>query len=287
MSNRSLVPSVTLPSFDTMVDCVGNPFESDLNLFLHGNQFMVVPELVAAFGQHYSQYRRVYYETLPPGLLVEQIRAGGRLQVGSLTLQVPADVYTGGHREITDLASALLPPSVYAQNHVVLLVAENNPHAVTGLSDLARAELRLALPNPQTEGIARMTEQLLIRAGGSALRDRVWVAKVKDGSTRWTTVHHRETLAWIENGQSDVGIVWASEAAWAIGQGHAVSAVVLGANDLTVSGQYWVAGLKQASHPEARDAFVKFLLSGEAQAIYQKYQFSPPQSPQTTILPEF
>jgi hypothetical protein len=44
-------------------------------------------------------------------------------------------------------------PRRYASNTLALLAARGNPHHVTGLGDLARPGLRVALPNPETESI--------------------------------------------------------------------------------------------------------------------------------------
>jgi hypothetical protein len=39
----------------------------------------------------------IFYETLPPGILREQIAAGDALTLGNLTLQVKPDIYLGDH----------------------------------------------------------------------------------------------------------------------------------------------------------------------------------------------
>jgi hypothetical protein len=47
--------------------------QSQLNLFMAGNQFM------SAFKQLYPEIRHIYCQTLPPGLQLKQILAGGAL----------------------------------------------------------------------------------------------------------------------------------------------------------------------------------------------------------------
>lgn len=55
--------------------------DSDLNLFMAGNQFMVMAELLAAFQRRYPRIRRIYYQTLPPG--------EGRWSIGSWRKNAP------------------------------------------------------------------------------------------------------------------------------------------------------------------------------------------------------
>ena len=50
---------------------------ADLILFMAGNQFMAMPEIVAGFQQEHPEVRDIFYETLPPGLELKQILAGG------------------------------------------------------------------------------------------------------------------------------------------------------------------------------------------------------------------
>lgn len=58
-------------------------------LFIGGNQFFVLPKLVAAFEQQYPALKgHIFYETLPPSILRRQIAANNTITLGNLTLQV-------------------------------------------------------------------------------------------------------------------------------------------------------------------------------------------------------
>ena len=50
---------------------------ADLVLFMAGNQFMVMDVLLAAFRNQFPEVQKIFYETLPPGLELKQILAGG------------------------------------------------------------------------------------------------------------------------------------------------------------------------------------------------------------------
>ena len=49
--------------------------------------------LVAKFEEDHPEYRGRYWETIPPGLLVKQIQAGGMITVGNMTWTVKPDAY--------------------------------------------------------------------------------------------------------------------------------------------------------------------------------------------------
>ncbi|MEE8430593.1 MAG: hypothetical protein V3S16_05035 [Candidatus Desulfatibia sp.] len=50
---------------------------SDLVLFMAGNQFMAMQEIITGFQKEYPDINKSYYETLPAGLELKQILAGG------------------------------------------------------------------------------------------------------------------------------------------------------------------------------------------------------------------
>lgn len=52
---------------------------------------------------------RVYWETIPPGLLVDQIKAGGRITSGNMTWTAKADAYFAGLRAVKGLSDQGLP----------------------------------------------------------------------------------------------------------------------------------------------------------------------------------
>ncbi len=60
----------TVPAIDVLADFHGDPSKAALVLYVGGNYYFAMAPLVQAFGLAYPQYRgKVYYETLPPGIL--------------------------------------------------------------------------------------------------------------------------------------------------------------------------------------------------------------------------
>ncbi len=268
----------TVPCVDQLMDIHGNPVGADLVIFAGGNQWFVMPRLLAAFQRAHPEVRHIFYETLPPGLLARQMQTGG-LRIGDMTLSLHGDVYLSGKKRMDVMRAQgyVGAPVTYATNVLAIMVKAGNPKHVTSLTDLGRPNVRVAMPNPKTEGIARQIEIAYRKAGGNALDATIMRTKVAKGSTRLTQIHHRQTPMWILSGTVDAGPVWISEALYQERIHSGIVAVRIPAKD-NVEAIYMGATVKGASHPAAARAFVNFLASPAAQAIYRSYGFGAPKS---------
>lgn len=264
-----------VPDVDNVPDLHGNPCDARLVLFIGGNQFFVLPKLIAAFeAQHPELAGHIFYETLPPGILRKQMAAGNTITLGNLTLQVQPDVYEAGARVLKEMAQAGQVKSVvpYASNDLEIMVRAGNPKGIHSLGDLARPGLRLSMPNPQWEGVARQIADALKKAGGDALYQSVYEAKVKDGQTVLTEIHHRQTPMRIMNGQADAGVTWASEVRFQESIHNPIQGVPIpGSQNATAI--YAGGVVSGAPHAAAAEQWLEFLKSGPAQAIYHQYGF--------------
>lgn len=261
----------TVPGIDNVPDLYGDISDPQLVIFFAGNQFMCVDELLAAFKIKYPQYQRVFAETLPPGILANQI-AGGSVTIGNMRITYKPDVYTAGKNAIDkmDIFTATEP---YANNRLAIMVKKGNPLHLKSLVDLGKKDVRVSMPNLQTEGIGKQIETAYVKAGGDALRKIILEDKVKDSTTYLTKIHHRETPMRILYDQSDAGPVWYSEAYYQQMIGHPIDLVELPQSE-NVPAQYAAGSLKAAPHPQAAKDFMDFLISPEAKTIYKKYGFS-------------
>ncbi|WP_052207110.1 substrate-binding domain-containing protein, partial [Sinomonas humi] len=198
--------------FDASLDLCGDVLGAGLRALFAGNQFMVLPELFAAFSAATGS-GPVFYETLPPGIIARQLRAGA-LRVGALELRFTPDLIAASPAALAALKDEGLvgDATVYAGNCLALLVAPGNPEGIGSLEDLGRAGLRLALPDPETEGIGRLALAALEDEGGTALLERIQGAKRDAGETVLTGIHHRQSPAWLAQGRIDAAIVWQTEA---------------------------------------------------------------------------
>ncbi len=269
----------TIRGVDDDMDLHGNPMTADLVIFAAGNQWMVLPDLIAAFRREHPEVRSVYYQTLPPGILAEQMDNGASLRVGELLINVEPDVFLSGKNRMDKEheGGTVGAPVAYATNDLALMVRGGNPKHIETLRDLGRADVRVAMPNPQTEGVAKQIEVSFRKAGGNALVHEIMDVKLRDGTTMLTRIHHRETPIWIQEGKADAGPVWLSEALYQERIHSGIEAVRIPEKD-NVLATYEAAVVQRAPHPDAAKAFVNFLTTDTAQAIYRSYGFTEPQS---------
>ena len=265
----------TIPEIDIVADLHGDVAYPQLTVFFAGNQFMVVHDLVDAFKKSYPQYQRIYVETLPPGILAQQIEQGA-LVMGGLRIALKPDIYTAGKKRIFELQGQhhwFAEYEDYTRNRLAIMVYKGNPKHIQGLNDLGRSDVRVSMPNPNWEGIARAIEGTYRKAGGEELDRRIMDIKVKDGSTYLTQIHHRQTPLRILRGQSDAGPVWYTEAYFQSAILHnPISLIEIPAHE-NIDVTYTAAQLKDAPHAEAAHDFMIFLTTAGAQAIYRRYGF--------------
>lgn len=266
----------TVPEADDLADFHGDPMGAKLVLFVGGNYFFAMAPLVAEFEREHPAYRgRLYWETIPPGLLVKQMEAGGTITVGNMTWTVKPDAYFAGLRKVKELIDAgrLVAPAVpYVTNTLTIMVPKDNPAHITGLADLGKPGVRLVMPNPEFEGIVRQIKAALAKVGGDALVTRVYDTKVADGSTILTHIHHRQTPLFLMLGRADAGVTWQSEALFQEKIGHPIAHVDIPDADNSTA-VYAGAEVKGAAHPEAAKAWLAFIRSQPALAIFESYGF--------------
>lgn len=265
-----------VPPVDQTLDLHGDPAGAQLVIFAAGNQFMVMPRLLHAFRQRHPEIARIFYETLPPGIVVKQIRAGA-LEMGNLSIGARPDVLLAGPRGMRTLHGEGYVRSwvPYATNVLAIMVRRGNPRGVRTLADLGRADVRVVMPNPHWEGVAEQVEGAYVRAGGEALVRTIMSAKVREGTTILTRIHHRQTPLFLQESKADAGPVWISEALYAERIGLPLSLVRIPAKE-NVTAAYDAAVMLAAPHAAAAHAFVEFMQTSEARAIYRSYGFGPP-----------
>lgn len=251
---------------------------ADLVLFVAGNQFMVMDELIHEFQEEHPGVKNIFYETLPPGLELKQILAGCAL-FRDRVIDVVPDVYAS----VTEKAMERLEEDgliakgdyfLYLHNRIVLMVPEGNPAQIVSVADLGREEVRISQPNPEYEDIAYYIIDMYQQAGGEGLVHRIMEEKRAEGTTILTVVHHRETPLRILKGTVDVGPVWATEVMHARQSNLSVDMVEPGEGlDQRDSINYYICKLRQGAHPENAEKFLDFIKSVRAQGIYKAYGF--------------
>ena len=198
---------------------------------------------------------------------------------GTLEMQIergaPVDVFVAASPDQMDaLASRKLllddTRLDLLQNELVLIVPRSPPRVVAAFRDLARPEVRVvALGDPLSVPAGKYAQQTLTALG-------IYEA-VKKKATFATDV--RQVLADVETGSADAGLVYATDA----GISPRVRVVATAPRDTHDPIVYPAAVLRTVQgNPDkaaAARAYLGFLKSADARAIFARYGFRPIEAP--------
>ncbi len=200
-------------------------------------------------------------ESQRPGLDVQVVVGSSATLAGQLVQGAPADVFASADEaqmQVVADAGLAADPTAFAANVLTLAVPEGNPAGVTGLADLARDELTVALCAPAVP-CGAAAERLLAVAGVAARPDTL-------------EADARAALTKVELGEVDVALVYVTDAA---SRPDAVDAIEIPQAGQVVNG-YSVTVLADAPDPDAAQAFVDLLLSADGRRLLADAGFRSP-----------
>lgn len=277
---------------ETEYGSIADSYTADLVLYLAGNQFMVMQELIADFQKKNADIESIYVETIPPG----QILNGQLLKQGEIDGQQTAmnpDVFASvniGHLKKLKSEGLMDNHAIYIHNKLELMVAAGNPKNIQGPQDLGRDDLVQSHPNPLTEGIFKFYGSEMLKDLGlheeitaGAECQSCWAV---EGKTWFTSRHHRETPDRIEKGEADVGIVWITEVVHAKAEGRPLDGIPIPAplNKLDKV-NYAIGIMKNGRNSDNAARYLAYLATDDAQAIYESYGFIRASSDELTPKP--
>ncbi|TSA10100.1 MAG: ABC transporter substrate-binding protein [Betaproteobacteria bacterium] len=253
--------------------------DANLTLWLAGNQFFAMEDVIRAFQKENAQVGNIGLITLPPGIILKAINAGGWTYEGKQYRMQP-DIYASvqlGHLKALKAKGVMDRYLVYTHNALDLVVVKGNPKKIAGIADLGRNDLKIMLPNPIDEGIMTFYARKVL------INHKLW-DKLSGGkeckscdpapNVHFTSVHHREIPDGLKAGTVDVGIVWATETKNALEEGHQVEAIPLPAADSLIDEvSYAIGALTNSRHKDAANRYLAFLQSDHGQNAYAKFGF--------------
>ena len=252
--------------------------DAGLILWLAGNQFFAMDDVIAAF-RKLDPGISVGLVTLPPGLLLSAIQAGGWTYGGKEFAGRP-DVYASvslGHLQQLKSAGLMRTYATYMHNEMQIMVARGNPKKIAGIMDLARSDVRTSMPNPVNEGIMQFYARKVLERHGiwPAISGGKDCVSCQSTERNWfTAVHHRETPERIRRNESDAGIVWKTEVLEALRGGAEVDAVELPPQDsLRDEVSYAIGALSGSRHQAAAERYLAFVTAPSGQDAYAKFGF--------------
>lgn len=148
------------------------------------------------------------------------------------------------------------------RNAVVLIVPKDRT-GITSFQDLAQRSVKIiAIGDPQSVPAGAYAQQVLSHFGlFEWLRPKFVFAK-----------DVRQVLTYVETGNADAGIVYATDARTT----SRVSVVATAPEDSHSRVVYPVAVVAGSKNPSAAKAFEDFLLTPKSTAVFERYGFTPP-----------
>jgi molybdate transport system substrate-binding protein len=147
------------------------------------------------------------------------------------------------------------------RNEVVLIVPNDSSLGISSFQDLDHADVKkIALGEPQTVPAGEYAKEVLSSLGiYDAVNAKAVLAK-----------DVRQVLTYVETGNVDAGIVYATDAQ----SSSKVKVVAKAPENSHEPVIYPVAALKSSKNPAAARRLIDFLSSPRARAIFQKYGFT-------------
>jgi molybdate transport system substrate-binding protein len=271
---------------NVVLDFHGSVQDPDLVIFMAGNQYRVFPELLPAFREwmktqprhRAAKVARIFYATTPPGRLIDAMDSGV-LSLGNYWIDVRPDrlwpdVFMTGPRQQRRLRKSKYIDgwSVYTRNRgVVLLVRAGNPKGIREIRDLIRNDVRVAISSPEREPASYESYSNTLRAQGGARFPELVLKKASTVSP--ATVHHRENPQFIYDGLADVAPMYYHFGEYLKRHMPDQFDYVPLPEKGNFRDELAVSLIRNAPHRHAALAWIDFIRSDAAAAIYNKNGF--------------
>jgi molybdate transport system substrate-binding protein len=192
------------------------------------------------------------------GVLQKQIEEGA-----------PIDVFASAGKKQMDALErqnllVLQTKKTFAQNQLVVVAIASQTPWLTKFSDLGDRRLqRLAIGNPTTVPAGEYAK--------AALEAANLYTPLQQQQKLVLGENVRQVLAYVEQGNVDAAIVYATDAATS----QKVQVAIPIPADASLPIRYPIAVIKQSHSPQQAQDFINFVTSSQGQQILQKYGFVP------------
>lgn len=201
------------------------------------------------------------FQDAHPGTTVTFNFAASSALATQITQGAPADVFASASAENMDAvvaAKAADTPTTFAKNEMQIAVPPDNPANITGLADLARPGVKVALC--QTEVPCGSTAAAVFESAKITIRPVTQESDVKS------------TLAKVTLGEVDAGVVYVTDV---LAAGDKVTGIEIPA-EVNASTSYPIATLTATESPDLATAFVDYVLSADGASVLTAAGFAEP-----------
>lgn len=229
----------------------------------HGEEVELLVATAASLQNAMEEIEVLYQKANPNVKISFAFGSSGTLQQ-QIEQGAPADVFlSAAVKQMTVLEDKDLiikdTKKELLKNKVVLIIPKNSALDITSFEDIVRAPL-IALGNPESVPAGQYAEEVFTSLG---ILDKVnkKVTYAKDVT---------EVLTWVSTGNVDAGVVYATDAISSDEVTIAAEAPEGSCSDII----YPVAVVKDSKVIKEATAFVGYLSSPEAIAVFEKYGFT-------------
>jgi molybdate transport system substrate-binding protein len=224
---------------------------------IHGTVVVLAAaSLTEAFTTLASQF-----EAANPGVKVTLSFGASSALAQQINAGAPADVFASAATKNLDQvikAGGAVRGTNFVRNVMEIAVPPSNPAGITGVADLARSGVKVALCQPQ------------VPCGATALKV---FAHAKVSVTPVTEeADVKSTLTKVESDEVDAGLVYVTDVRAA---GKKVKGIPI-PTDINAATEYPIAALTKAPNAAGAAAFVAFVLSGAGQQVLAADGFEKP-----------
>jgi molybdate transport system substrate-binding protein len=215
----------------------------------------------ASLTESFTQIGRDF-EAAHPGVTVTFNFAGSSALATQINQGAPADVFASAApanmKTVTDAGNGDGNPTTFVKNQLVIAVPKGNPKGITGLADLARPGLKVALCAPQVPCGVAATKALT--AAGVAVTAVTQEQDVKSA------------LAKVKLGEVDAALVYRTDARAAASD---IDGIEFPESARAIN-EYPIIVLKGAPDKATARAFVAYVLSDKGRAVLTRAGFQAP-----------
>ncbi|NMA86219.1 MAG: molybdate ABC transporter substrate-binding protein [Tissierellia bacterium] len=189
------------------------------------------------------------------GALQTQIEEGAPVDLFISAAQKQMDALEEGSLILEDTRKTLL------LNKVVLITPKDGDKGLNAFEDLLEADIeKIAIGDPASVPVGQYSEEIFNSLNlYDGIRDKLVLAN-----------DVRTVLAWVESGEVDCGVVYATDAFTSDKVKIITEAPEGSHKDVT----YPAAVIKDSENIDSAKAFLDFLSTDEAKALFEKYGFN-------------
>lgn len=214
---------------------------------------------------------KTQYQAAHPNVKLTYNFNGSQLLAQQIISGAPADVFASADQ--TNMKKVSDPglvenPQVFVKNKLVVIIPGGNPGKINTLKDLANKGVKIDIEAPAVPA-GKYSLQVLDKMGRSAEYGAAYERAVKANFVSQEE-NVKAVVQKVQLGEADAGFVYQTDVTSAVANKVKVLDIP---ENFNVLAQYPIAVVKNSPRAADAQAFVQYILSSEAQAIFAKYRF--------------